>query len=217
MDCVFVQLCINESDEHSLDRFVSDWSLDTNSVERFNNQFSGFVESLDTLCVVDEDVCSIDGVDLSHQVLVHAKFTKHVSFFLSVAGADWSVSEVAVAECNNNFVGKRFNFKEEAVVSVRGLALESTATVAAFDTFSVGTIQNDILKEFMVRNTYIYPPKPSMRIISDIFAYSSQNMPKFNSISISGYHMQEAGATADLELAYTWSNRYPLGYLPGYN
>jgi methylmalonyl-CoA mutase len=66
-----------------------------------------------------------------------------------------------------------------------------------------GTIQNDILKEFMVRNTYIYPPRPSMRIISDIFAYASQNMPKYNSISISGYHMQEAGATADLELAYT--------------
>jgi len=66
-----------------------------------------------------------------------------------------------------------------------------------------GTIQNDILKEFMVRNTYIYPPKPSMRIISDIFAYTSEKMPKFNSISISGYHMQEAGATADLELAYT--------------
>ncbi|SDQ87611.1 methylmalonyl-CoA mutase [Pseudovibrio sp. Tun.PSC04-5.I4] len=66
-----------------------------------------------------------------------------------------------------------------------------------------GTIQNDILKEFMVRNTYIYPPAPSMRIISDIFAYTSQHMPKFNSISISGYHMQEAGATADLELAFT--------------
>jgi methylmalonyl-CoA mutase len=66
-----------------------------------------------------------------------------------------------------------------------------------------GTIQNDILKEFMVRNTYIYPPTPSIRIISDIFAYTSANMPKFNSISISGYHMQEAGATADLELAYT--------------
>jgi len=66
-----------------------------------------------------------------------------------------------------------------------------------------GTIQNDILKEFMVRNTYIYPPRPSMRIISDIFGYTSQNMPKFNSISISGYHMQEAGATQDLELAYT--------------
>jgi methylmalonyl-CoA mutase len=66
-----------------------------------------------------------------------------------------------------------------------------------------GTIQNDILKEFMVRNTYIYPPKPSMQIISDIFAYASQKMPKFNSISISGYHMQEAGASADLELAYT--------------
>src|SRR5271154_4539611 len=62
-----------------------------------------------------------------------------------------------------------------------------------------GTIQNDILKEFMVRNTYIYPPKPSLRIISDIFAYTSAHMPKFNSISISGYHMQEAGATADLE------------------
>jgi len=66
-----------------------------------------------------------------------------------------------------------------------------------------GTIQNDILKEFMVRNTYIYPPAPSMRIISDIFAYTSARMPKFNSISISGYHIQEAGATADLELAYT--------------
>ena len=66
-----------------------------------------------------------------------------------------------------------------------------------------GTIQNDILKEFMVRNTYIYPPQPSMRIISDIFEYTSQKMPRFNSISISGYHMQEAGATADLELAYT--------------
>ena len=66
-----------------------------------------------------------------------------------------------------------------------------------------GTIQNDILKEFMVRNTYIYPPKPSMRIISDIFSYTSARMPRFNSISISGYHIQEAGATADLELAYT--------------
>jgi len=66
-----------------------------------------------------------------------------------------------------------------------------------------GTIQNDILKEFMVRNTYIYPPTPSMKIIADIFEYSSKNMPKFNSISISGYHMQEAGATADIELAYT--------------
>ena len=66
-----------------------------------------------------------------------------------------------------------------------------------------GTIQNDVLKEFMVRNTYIYPPEPSMRIISDIFSYTSSKMPKFNSISISGYHMQEAGATADLELGYT--------------
>ncbi|MDO4581618.1 MAG: methylmalonyl-CoA mutase [Bacillota bacterium] len=66
-----------------------------------------------------------------------------------------------------------------------------------------GTIQNDILKEFMVRNTYIYPPAPSMRIIGDIFAYTSRNMPKFNSISISGYHMQEAGATADIEMGYT--------------
>ena len=66
-----------------------------------------------------------------------------------------------------------------------------------------GTIQNDVLKEFMVRNTYIYPPAPSMRIIADIFAFTSANMPKFNSISISGYHMQEAGATADIEMAYT--------------
>src|SRR5688500_5404923 len=66
-----------------------------------------------------------------------------------------------------------------------------------------GTIQNDILKEFMVRNTYIYPPEESMRIVSDIFEYTSKHMPKFNSISISGYHMHEAGAPADLELAYT--------------
>ena len=66
-----------------------------------------------------------------------------------------------------------------------------------------GTIQNDILKEFMVRNTYIYPPEPSMRIVSDIIAYTSANMPKFNSISISGYHMHEAGATAVQELAFT--------------
>ena len=71
-----------------------------------------------------------------------------------------------------------------------------------------GTIQNDILKEFMVRNTYIYPPKPSMKIISDIFKFTSEKMPKFNSISISGYHMQEAGATADLELAYTLANGF---------
>ena len=69
-----------------------------------------------------------------------------------------------------------------------------------------GTIQNDILKEFMVRNTYIYPPEASMRIITDIFRYTSEHMPKFNSISISGYHMQEAGATADIELAYTLAN-----------
>lgn len=66
-----------------------------------------------------------------------------------------------------------------------------------------GTIQNDILKEFMVRNTYIYPPEASMKIIQDIFEFTSQNMPKFNSISISGYHMQEAGADSKLELAFT--------------
>jgi methylmalonyl-CoA mutase len=78
-----------------------------------------------------------------------------------------------------------------------------------------GTIQNDILKEFMVRNTYIYPPKSSMRIISDIFAYTSQNMPKFNSISISGYHMQEAGATADFGIslyAGRWCRICPRRY-----
>src|SRR5690625_628807 len=69
-----------------------------------------------------------------------------------------------------------------------------------------GTIQNDILKEYMVRNTYIFPPEMSMRIISDIFAFTAEEMPRFNSISISGYHMQEAGATADIELAYTLAN-----------
>ncbi len=80
-----------------------------------------------------------------------------------------------------------------AAARKQGVALEQLS----------GTIQNDILKEFMVRNTYIYPPLPSMRIIGDIFDYTTKNMPKFNSISISGYHMQEAGATADIELAYT--------------
>ena len=76
-----------------------------------------------------------------------------------------------------------------------------------------GTIQNDILKEFMVRNTFIYPPEQSMRIIADIFAYTSEHMPRFNSISVSGYHMQEAGATADLELAYTLADG--LEYIRG--
>jgi len=76
-------------------------------------------------------------------------------------------------------------------------AIEQGVEISAL----AGTIQNDILKEFMVRNTYIYPPTPSMRIIADIFEFTSQKMPKFNSISISGYHMQEAGATADIELA----------------
>ena len=80
-----------------------------------------------------------------------------------------------------------------------GAALEQGAKLADL----AGTIQNDILKEFMVRNTYIYPPTPSMKIVADILAYTAQHLPKFNSISISGYHMQEAGATADLELAYT--------------
>ena len=70
------------------------------------------------------------------------------------------------------------------------------------DTLS-GTIQNDILKEFMVRNTYIYPPRPSMRIVSDIIAFTTKNMPRFNPVSISGYHMQEAGGTCVQELAYT--------------
>ena len=90
-----------------------------------------------------------------------------------------------------------------AVLPVLALYIIAAEEQGVDQNLLAGTIQNDILKEFMVRNTYIYPPAPSMRIISDIFAYTSQNMPKFNSISISGYHMQEAGATADLELAYT--------------
>lgn len=90
-----------------------------------------------------------------------------------------------------------------AVLPVLALYIVAAEEQGVAQNLLSGTIQNDILKEFMVRNTYIYPPAPSMQIISDIFAYTSQNMPKFNSISISGYHMQEAGATADLELAYT--------------
>ncbi|MDI9913806.1 methylmalonyl-CoA mutase [Rhodococcus sp. IEGM 1379] len=90
-----------------------------------------------------------------------------------------------------------------AVLPILALYVAAAAEQGVTPDKLAGTIQNDILKEFMVRNTYIYPPKPSMRIISDIFAYSSAEMPKYNSISISGYHIQEAGATADLELAYT--------------
>ncbi|TIO75299.1 MAG: methylmalonyl-CoA mutase [Mesorhizobium sp.] len=90
-----------------------------------------------------------------------------------------------------------------AVLPIMALYIVAAEEQGVAEKDLAGTIQNDILKEFMVRNTYIYPPKPSMRIVSDIFAYTSRHMPKFNSISISGYHMQEAGATADLELAYT--------------
>ncbi|HEY6649665.1 MAG TPA: methylmalonyl-CoA mutase, partial [Mycobacterium sp.] len=90
-----------------------------------------------------------------------------------------------------------------AVLPILALYVEAAEEQGVPPEKLAGTIQNDILKEFMVRNTYIYPPKPSMRIISDIFGYTSAKMPKFNSISISGYHIQEAGATADLELAYT--------------
>ncbi len=90
-----------------------------------------------------------------------------------------------------------------AVVPVMAFFIVAAEEQGVEQALLSGTIQNDILKEFMVRNTYIYPPEPSMRIIGDIFSYTSQHMPRFNSISISGYHMQEAGATADLELAYT--------------
>jgi methylmalonyl-CoA mutase len=90
-----------------------------------------------------------------------------------------------------------------AVLPIMALYIAAAKEQGVMPEKLTGTIQNDILKEFMVRNTYIYPPHPSMRIVSDIFAYTAKEMPKFNSISISGYHMQEAGATADLELAYT--------------
>ncbi len=90
-----------------------------------------------------------------------------------------------------------------AVLPVLALYIVAAEEQGVAQAKLAGTIQNDILKEFMVRNTYIYPPKPSLRIVSDILAYTAQHMPKFNSISISGYHMQEAGATADLELGYT--------------
>ena len=90
-----------------------------------------------------------------------------------------------------------------AVLPIMALYIAAAKEQGVMPEKLTGTIQNDILKEFMVRNTYIYPPRPSMRIVSDIFAYTAKEMPKFNSISISGYHMQEAGATVDLELAYT--------------
>src|SRR5690554_7735525 len=91
----------------------------------------------------------------------------------------------------------------DAVIPIMAFYIVAAEEQGVDKSLLSGTIQNDILKEFMVRNTYIYPPLPSMKIISDIFEYTSQHMPKFNSISISGYHMQEAGATASIELAYT--------------
>jgi methylmalonyl-CoA mutase len=93
-----------------------------------------------------------------------------------------------------------------AVLPIMALYIVAAEEQGATQAQLSGTIQNDILKEFMVRNTYIYPPRPSMRIIGDVFAYTTRHMPRFNSISISGYHMQEAGATADLELGYTMAN-----------
>ena len=90
-----------------------------------------------------------------------------------------------------------------AVLPVMALYIVAAEEQGVAGRALAGTIQNDILKEFMVRNTYIYPPAPSLRIVADILAYTAAHMPKFNSISVSGYHMQEAGATADLELAYT--------------
>ncbi|RZJ45431.1 MAG: methylmalonyl-CoA mutase, partial [Brevundimonas sp.] len=93
-----------------------------------------------------------------------------------------------------------------AVLPILALYIVAAEEQGVAHSALTGTIQNDILKEFMVRNTYIYPPAPSMRIIADIFAWTAEHAPKFNSISISGYHMQEAGASADLELAYTLSD-----------
>ena len=90
-----------------------------------------------------------------------------------------------------------------AVIPVMAFYIVAAEEQGVAPELLTGTIQNDILKEFMVRNTYIYPPAQSMRIIADIFKFTSQNMPKFNSISISGYHMHEAGATAELEMAFT--------------
>jgi methylmalonyl-CoA mutase len=90
-----------------------------------------------------------------------------------------------------------------AVLPVLALYIVAAEEQGVAQAKLAGTIQNDILKEFMVRNTHVYPPKPSLRIVSDILAFTAGHMPKFNSISISGYHMQEAGATADLELGYT--------------
>ncbi|MEL6987748.1 MAG: methylmalonyl-CoA mutase family protein, partial [Bacteroidota bacterium] len=90
-----------------------------------------------------------------------------------------------------------------AVIPIMAFYIAAAEETGVASALLKGTIQNDILKEFMVRNTYIYPPGPSMRIVGDIFKYTAQHMPKFNSISVSGYHMHEAGAPADLEMAYT--------------
>ena len=120
--------------------------------------------------------------------------------------ASRSIPSTTCARCSQGFPLDRMTVSmtmNGAVLPVLALYIVAAEEQGVPPEKLAGTIQNDILKEFMVRNTYIYPPAPSMRIISDIFAYTSERMPKFNSISISGYHMQEAGATQDLELAYT--------------
>ena len=138
----------------------------------------------------------------------------HYEYHLDTGGASWDVGKAGVSICNDEnmkvlFSGIPLN-KMSVSMTMNGAVLPILAfyIVAGLEQGAqleemAGTIQNDILKEFMVRNTYIYPPAFSMKIIADIFEYTSQKMPKFNSISISGYHMQEAGATADIELAYT--------------
>ena len=126
---VFVEFGINESNKHSLDRFVCNWALDANFVEGFNYEFTGFVKVLNTLGVIDKNVGAVDGVNLPHDVLIHAEFAEFVSNFFGIAVSDRAVSKVACTQSRYNLFWQRLNLEEEPVVTVRGLALKCMTTV----------------------------------------------------------------------------------------
>ena len=172
--------------------FKSKEDLALAAVEHWNTMTGGLFAQSAYQTLPDPRDRVLAYIDLRAELLQDAGDTMHVRFAVEDQGDGIPLDKISVSMTMNGAV----------LPILAGYIVAAEEQGVSQDKLS-GTIQNDILKEFMVRNTYIYPPTPSMRIISDIFSYTSERMPRFNSISISGYHMQEAGATADLELAYT--------------
>ena len=129
MDGVFVEFRVNQANVHPLNGLVSDGAFDTDFVEGLNDQFTSFVEVLDTLGVVDEDVCTVDGVNFSHGVFVHAVFTELGSNRFRIAVSDGTVAEFTRPQRTDNVDGQSLNFEKETVVPVGGLALKGASTV----------------------------------------------------------------------------------------